>query len=159
MKLKSRLFALAVMCVGTPAALVAQPQDSANDIVGTWSIVALMPNVGEISIVSICTADHKLMNIVQQPSQRGSRGKTSLNVMFGSWDKAAPGKFRLTFKKDTSDGSELVNGVANVSELGRVVTGNASVEFRDAAGKLLSSGEATVRGNKLDEARSLTANQ
>jgi len=159
MKVKSRLIGLAVVCLGIPAAVVAQSKDEGLE--GTWLLKMSVHNMPAISAVSICNRDGSLEHFDYQPVPRifGNGAGSQLYVGSGSWVRMGNGQFEIKFKSAVPNkGSEQVEGIATLSASHNEVTGTAKVEFLNRDGTVVYAEPVTVIGHRAPTSR-LTAKQ
>jgi hypothetical protein len=158
MKMKSRLIALAVVCLGIPAAVVAQSRD--RGLEGIYVLKITLHNMpGAISAVSICHGDGSLEEFDYQPvpSMFGNGARTQLLFANGSWFKNANGQFVIKYKRGLpNNGSQQVEGIATLSASRNELTGSAKVEFLNQEGAVVYADNATVIGQRAPTSR-LTA--
>jgi hypothetical protein len=158
MKMKSRLIALAVVCLGIPAAVVAQSRDKGLE--GTYVLKITLRKMHEtISAVSICNRDNSFEEFDYQPvpSIFGNGPKTQLLVGTGSWSPQGDGRFVIRYKTGLpNNGSQQVEGIATLSASRNELTGSAKLELRDQAGTVVYTDDATVIGQRAPTSR-LTA--
>jgi hypothetical protein len=154
-KITRRVIALAVMCVWIPSTLLAQPPHK-KSLAGTWDLQVKVQHMpGTISAVSICTLDGGVTH-VQAVGNRLVYG-------YGWWVQTGHSEFRLTFVTQTNDkagvrtGSQQVQGTAILSGSDDVVTGTAVVQSLNQEGKVVYSGTAKVKGNRVHTSSRLTA--
>jgi hypothetical protein len=160
MKRKSRLFALAVVCVGIPAAtLVAQPP--ANRLAGTWQLTVSGQHMpGPLSAISICNRDGSITEIGYQrfPGVLGIGAGTHPDVGYGNYVQTGAREFRLTIQTELPDHrSQRVSGIAFLSESGDQVTGSAETQILSQNGTVLYSTHVDVVGKRVPRLSRLTA--
>ena len=150
MKITTKLIALAVLCVGIPATVLAKD----SDIVGAW---VLNVKVQNRTFAALSTFDdkHGLVELDYAPPSIFGPSR-SVEVGYGSW-KEENGHVLITYKSELPHHMiRLVKATGILSQPG-VVTGNAEVTFLEEDGKVVYTDTATVSGSKAT--RKLAANR
>jgi len=157
MRMKSRLVGLAVMCLGIPAAVVAQSRDEGFQ--GTYVLAISGPNMPTISAVSQINRDGSLEEFDYEPvpSKFGNGGKTQLLVGHGSWSLSDKGHLMIEYKTELPNkGSQHVKGSATFSASRNELTGSATVKLLNQEGAVVYANDVTVTGQRASASR-LTA--
>jgi|HubBroStandDraft_6_1064221.scaffolds.fasta_scaffold1216994_1 hypothetical protein len=147
MKMTSRLIALALVCVGIPATVVAQPP---KKLTGKWKMEFTGPDMPGISAFSICEANGRLITVSYQrfPSILGI-GAGTLCVSDGKWVQRGD-NIQVSFQTKLPDNrSQRVVGTALLSESGAEVRGSAEAQFLREDGTVLYSTHVTVTGERV----------
>jgi hypothetical protein len=145
MKMKSRLIALAVVCLVIPATVVAQSRN--EHFPGTYVLMIQVHNMA-IPAVSICKEDGTFQEFDYQPVPSG--GRTQLLVAEGNWLSNGNRQFKIASKTALpNNGSQQVRGMVTLSASGNDLTGTANVELLNQDGTIAYSGPATVSGHKV----------
>lgn len=147
LKIRSKSIALALVCAGIPATLVAQPRE----FEGAYLLKIEIPGVPfKISAFSMCTPDGRLKEIDYEPTVNffgfgGLRSTTG----FGHWYKNPNGQFVISYTTQLPNGQlRKVDGITTLSASGNEVTGSATVTLVNQDGSVLDSSNVTVTGEK-----------
>jgi hypothetical protein len=145
MKITTKLIALAVLCVGIPATVVAK--DSGNSgIVGPWALNITVHN-RTFTALSTLNEKHQLMTIdYAAPSILGP--SRPVEVGYGIWTGGQNGHFLISYKSQLPHHmTRVVRGAATLTAPG-VLMGNAQVTFLDEEGRVVYADTASVSGTK-----------
>jgi hypothetical protein len=145
MKITSKLIALAVLCVGIPATVVAK--DSGNSgIVGPWALNITVHN-RTFTALSTLNEKHQLMTIDYAPPSIFGPSRP-VEVGYGIWT-GQNGHFSISYKSQLPHHmTRVVRGAATLTEPG-VLIGNAEVTFVEEDGKVVYTDTASVSGTKV----------
>jgi hypothetical protein len=164
MKMKSRLMAIAVVCVGISTPMVARA--SGNDLTGVWQTQVSMPGVDrEIKAISICGKDGSFLTVGdrQGPAVPGAVGGTRLSDGVGTWVRRGARDFLLTFyavmcnKGGEVVGYQKVQGSIRLSESGDKLEASGPSQFLDTKGTVFATIPVGVTGTRLESTSRLTA--
>jgi hypothetical protein len=159
MKLNSRLFALAVMCLGMPAATL-EAQPLANKLVGAWELTVSGPHIKPMSAVSVVSSDGGVVYLGSErfPGILGIGAGTYANVGFGYCVQKGDREFQLRIQTELPGHLiQRINGEANLSVSGLEVSGNAETQILSESGRVLYSAEVNVKGKRVSRESRLTA--
>ena len=141
MKITNRLIALAVLCAGIPATVVAKD----SEIVGSWALTVTVHN-RTFTALSTLDKEHHVMNIDYAPP--GLFWPSSqVEVGYGSWT-GQNGHYLISYKSQLPHHmTRVVRGTGTLSGPG-VLIGNAEVTISDEDGRVVYAGTASILGTK-----------
>lgn len=145
MKITTKLIALAVLCVGIPATVVAK--DSGNSgIVGPWALNITVHNRTFTALTTL-NEKHQLMTIDYGPPSILGPSRP-VEVGYGIWT-GQNGHFLISYKSQLPHHmTRVVRGAATLTAPG-VIVGNAEVTFVEEDGKVAYTDTASVSGTKV----------
>jgi hypothetical protein len=159
MRITRRLFTLAVVWLGIPAAIMAQSRD--ERCVGAYVLSVVGPDMPTISAVSLLDSGGQLKEIDYQPVQSffGNGAKTRFSIGEGTWHLSDRGELTIEYKTELPNKmSQRVNGTAIFAPSGSEFEGSATVTIVNQAGTAVYVGKVTVTGHKVSTGR-LSANR
>jgi hypothetical protein len=164
MRMKSRLTAIAVVCVGISTTLGARA--SGKDLIGEWQVLESVSGMQrQIRAISTFGQDGSFLTAGDQqgPPVPGAAGPTRIGPGFGTWKRTGAREFQLTFyavlcnKQGIVKGYQKVRGTIELRESGDELEASGESQFSDTNGKVFATVPVEVKGMRLESPSRLTA--
>jgi hypothetical protein len=165
--MKSRLIALAAVCLLIPGILLAQPAEK-KTIVGVWEVKMAPAGQSQSPFLSLAMygsdgsfttcGGYKALAPIPAVQEVG----TEVSPGYGRWAATGDRELRLTFyaimwKEGLGNGYQRVQETLVLSEPGDEYTGHAQVDFLDANWNVVFSTTSDVKGTRLETPATLMA--